>query len=186
MRFSLAYLIGTAALSSAAPILEQGLDAPSVDILPSHVTSSRPDSHVSKRAIAEILAGSVASAAGEQLTLALAGIVKKMLPLTEWDPAREAFTQEATMSLWNNNPDPAKWAAAVCYNQAWDVSNKAGISDVVSLKFSLGALNTDYDCMYIGKGTQFYTQGDGGFINLRYQYDDKTCKYDALTGDLSC
>ncbi|EUC38068.1 hypothetical protein COCCADRAFT_83817 [Bipolaris zeicola 26-R-13] len=141
---------------------------------------------VSKRAIASIIAGSVASVAGEQLTLALAGIVKKMLPLTEWEPAREAFTQEATMSLWNNNPDPAKWVAAVCYNQAWDVSNKSGISDVVSMKFSLGALNTDYDCMYIGKGTQFYTQGDGGFINLRYQYDDKACKYDPITGDLSC
>lgn len=121
---------------------------------------------VSKRAIASIIAGSVASVAGEQLTLALAGIVKKMLPLTEWEPAREAFTQEATMSLWNNNPDPAKWVAAVCYNQAWDVSNKSGISDIVSMKFSLGALNTDYDCMYIGKGTQFYTQGDGGFINV--------------------
>lgn len=122
--------------------------------------------HVSKRAIASIIAGSVASAAGEQLSLALAGILKKLLPITEWDPAREAFTEEATLSLWNNNPDPAKWVAAVCYNQAWDVSNKAGISDVVSLKFSLGAFNTDYDCMYIGKGTQFFTQGDGGFINV--------------------
>lgn len=30
MRYSLAYLIGTAALVSAAPVLEKGLDVPSI------------------------------------------------------------------------------------------------------------------------------------------------------------
>lgn len=68
--------------------------------------------------------------------------------------------------MWQNNPNPGKWPAVVCYNKGWRVKNAGAISDVVDVNLKMGALHTDYDCMYIGRNNQFYTDGDGGYINV--------------------
>jgi len=94
----------------------------------------------------------------------------KLLPFKEWNPAREAFTKQAVADLWQRNPNPSKWVAVICYNQAWRVKNNAGISDVADINFKLGSFNTDYDCMFMGRHNQFYTQGNGGFINVSISF----------------
>jgi hypothetical protein len=72
------------------------------------------------------------------------------------------------------NPDPARFQAAACYNQGFSVADPANIDGQNSVKFSLGLLNTDYECMYIAAPNQFFTEGDGGFINVRLNDMHKT------------
>lgn len=74
-------------------------------------------------------------------------------------------------------------------------------------------LPNSYDCMYVSGNNQFYTHGDGGYINvscifmlelsslyrvattltlaaslekLAYVYDNTRCAFDRATGDLTC
>ncbi|RMZ68823.1 hypothetical protein GMOD_00002686 [Pyrenophora seminiperda CCB06] len=99
-------------------------------------------------------------------------LLNKLFPIKDWNPARETFTKETTALMWQNNPNRNRWVAVACYNKGWSVKDRGAISDVVSVELKLGALHTDYDCVYIGRGNQFYTEGDGG--------------YDGRTGDLTC
>ncbi|ORY16573.1 hypothetical protein BCR34DRAFT_611436 [Clohesyomyces aquaticus] len=105
--------------------------------------------------------------------------------LGEWNKARETFTQTTTLEMWNRNPDYAKFAAAICYNKGFRVKDPAGIAEQTSAKLELGLLNTDYECMFMAAPNQFFTDSDGGFINLSYRYDSR-CSFDAATGDLTC
>ncbi|KAG4430074.1 hypothetical protein IFR05_014447 [Cadophora sp. M221] len=100
--------------------------------------------------------------------------------------ARRKFTQETTNQMWNDNPDRAYFAAAICYNKGYRVRDWNGISERVSQKLSTGLLNTDYDCMYMSDNNAFWTDGDGGYENLAYVYDGNRCSFDGKTGDLTC
>ena len=41
------------------------------------------------------------------------------------------------------NPDPAKFVATICYNQAYDLENPAGMDGLNSAKITSGPLNTE-------------------------------------------
>ncbi|KAJ0118762.1 hypothetical protein N8I77_001450 [Diaporthe amygdali] len=105
--------------------------------------------------------------------------------LGKWNQAREEFSKKTTAEMWARNPDYQKYPAAVCYNKGYKLKDPAGTTGLVSAKLTLGQLNTDYDCMYMTANNQFYTQGEGGFINLSYTYSSR-CTFDKGTGDLTC
>ncbi|EYB25565.1 hypothetical protein FG05_03166 [Fusarium graminearum] len=86
--------------------------------------------------------------------------------ISNFDAGREAFTVQTTEAMMANNPDPERFQAAACYNKAFSVADPANIDGQSSVKFSLGILNTDYECMYIAAPNQFFTEGDGGLINM--------------------
>lgn len=88
--------------------------------------------------------------------------------------------------MWSSNPDRSRYPAVACYNKGYSLRDNNGKAGLISARLSLGVLNTDYDCMYMTGNNQFYTHGDGGYINLAYQYDSGRCSFDGSTGDLSC
>ncbi|KAF6810545.1 hypothetical protein CMUS01_13445 [Colletotrichum musicola] len=88
--------------------------------------------------------------------------------------------------MWDNNPNPSLYAAAVCYNKGYGLQRPDGVAGKVSAKLTLGALNTDYDCMYMEGNNQFYTHSEGGYINLAYHYDANRCTFIKDNGDLHC
>jgi hypothetical protein len=67
--------------------------------------------------------------------------------------------------MMDSNRDPAN-VAAVCYNKGYRVENQANVRGLVSAKLSQGILSTDYDCMYLQAPNAFWTDSDGGFINV--------------------
>ncbi|KAJ8079451.1 hypothetical protein PM082_013789 [Marasmius tenuissimus] len=109
--------------------------------------------------------------AGVAIGQALGELLAKLVPIRKWDEARETFTKSTTAAMWARNPNRSKWVAAICYNKGWRAQNPGGISDVQSMELKLGVLHTDYDCMYMGRNNQFYTDSDGGYINLT-AFDD--------------
>jgi hypothetical protein len=89
--------------------------------------------------------------------------------------------------MWARNPDYKKFPAVACYNKGYRLANPANVDAVASVKFELGLLNTEYvaslhyrhdtfpktlltlksyDCMYIQGPNQFFTDSEGGFINV--------------------
>jgi hypothetical protein len=95
-------------------------------------------------------------------------LLNRLFPLKDWNPAREAFTKQTTALMYQNNPDRRRWPAVACYNKGWSVKDRSRISDVVSMRLNLGAFHTNYDCMYVGHNNQFYTESDGGYINVSF------------------
>ena len=125
------------------------------------------DAHLQKRRAGARLNGAAEGiGAGASIAGAMSGLLQKLFPINNWNSARETFTQSTVDAMWARNPDRNRWVAAVCYNMKWDVANRGGISDVASVKLSMGALNTDYDCFYIGRHNSLWTRGDGGYINV--------------------
>jgi hypothetical protein len=88
--------------------------------------------------------------------------------ISNFDAGREAFTVQTTETMMANNPDPERFQAAACYNKAFSVADPANIDGQSSVEFRLGILNTDYECMYIAAPNQFFTEGDGGLINVSH------------------
>ncbi|KAI1031341.1 hypothetical protein LB504_000131 [Fusarium proliferatum] len=105
--------------------------------------------------------------------------------ISNFDAGREAFTVQTTEAMMANNPDPERFQAAACYNKAFSVADPANIDGQSSVEFRLGILNTDYECMYIAAPNQFFTEGDGGLINLSFTHTDR-CTFDQETADLTC
>ncbi|KAK8054738.1 hypothetical protein PG994_009805 [Apiospora phragmitis] len=68
------------------------------------------------------------------------------------------------------NPDPTHLIAAACYNMQYKLETPANVDSTASLEFKLGALKTNFDCMYIKGPNNFYTEGDNGYVNLAYDY----------------
>lgn len=128
------------------------------------------DHHLSKR---EPVTAAILTAAG---TAAVTAIVNEAVSaavafigdISNFDSGREAFTVQTTEAMMANNPDPERFQAAACYNQGFSVADPANIDGQSSVEFKLGILNTDYECMYIAAPNQFFTEGDGGLINVRY------------------
>ncbi|KAH7085874.1 hypothetical protein BKA63DRAFT_28336 [Paraphoma chrysanthemicola] len=105
--------------------------------------------------------------------------------LGKWTEVREGFTKATVRAMWQRNPSYSRYPAAICYNKGYHFQNGKW-SGRVKAKLSLGTLNTDYDCMYMEGGNQFYTHSDGGYINLAYNYNGARCSHDRRTGDLTC
>ncbi|KAK8052196.1 hypothetical protein PG993_003581 [Apiospora rasikravindrae] len=193
MRFTatnaLALLSATASIASATPT---GHYSPNAAVA---VTEKRGEpqtlehpqqQHVQKREILTAILTTVGTTAATAITTkaieAASGLIKD---LANFDNAREAFTKKTAQDMWAANPDPAKFAAAVCYNMAYDLEDPNGMDGLTSAKMTLGPLNTDYDCFYMTAKNALYTRGDGGFINLAF-VSDKRCTFDSDTADLTC
>ncbi|KAK7955991.1 uncharacterized protein PG986_005213, partial [Apiospora aurea] len=149
-------------------------------------TLDAPQQHVQKREILTAILTTVGTTAATAITTeaikAASGLIKD---LANFDNAREAFTKKTAEDMWAKNPDPAKFAAAICYNEAYDLEDPKGMDGLTSAKMTLGPLNTDYDCFYMTAKNALYTRGDGGFINLAF-VSDKRCTFDRDTADLTC
>jgi hypothetical protein len=122
--------------------------------------------------IAAILLAAGTAAVSAVVTEAITATTKFIGDVSNFDSAREAFTQQTTKEMMARNPDPARFQAAACYNQGFSVADPANIDGQNSVEFSLGLLNTDYECMYIAAPNQFFTEGDGGFINVSLDYTE--------------
>ncbi|KAL8312455.1 hypothetical protein RB597_002868 [Gaeumannomyces tritici] len=105
--------------------------------------------------------------------------------LKNWTPAREAFTKATSAEMWAKNPDPTKYAAAICYNMGYSITDPAGVEGLVKARLKSGLLKTDYDCFFMTAGNTMNLKGDGGFINLSFNAD-KRCTYDKNTKVIRC
>ncbi|GME26545.1 uncharacterized protein EAE97_006828 [Neofusicoccum parvum] len=147
-------------------------------------------SALEKRAIPAVIVGAAgiigSTALTDLTTRAIKASVGLISNLNNWNSAREGFTRTTTREMFNRNPDRRRWKAAVCYNKGYAVKDRNNVAGFRDAKFSLGPLNTDYDCMYLGAGNAFYTHAEGGYINLSYTYQRGACTFDGKTGDLSC
>ncbi|EJT74869.1 hypothetical protein GGTG_08707 [Gaeumannomyces tritici R3-111a-1] len=103
----------------------------------------------------------------------------KVKDAPDFDAARKAFTQDAVRELFDANPDPAVYQAAVCYSSEFTVADPAAVAGKTSLelKSTTGALRTTYECFYMGAPNTFTALGDGGFVNLAIQSSDR-CKFE--------
>jgi hypothetical protein len=113
-----------------------------------------------------ILTAAGTAAATAIVTEAVNAAVSFIGDISNFDAGREAFTVQTTEAMMANNPDPERFQAAACYNKAFSVADPANIDGQSSVEFRLGILNTDYECMYIAAPNQFFTEGDGGLINV--------------------
>ncbi|KAH7385951.1 hypothetical protein BKA66DRAFT_569269 [Pyrenochaeta sp. MPI-SDFR-AT-0127] len=144
-------------------------------------------SKIQKRGAALIVIG----IAGTSFLIGLTKIaceigVETVKNLGDWTEVREEFTKATVVKMWDENKDYNKYPAVACYNKGYSLQYPNRIDGKVSAKLELGQLNTDYDCMFIEAPNQFYTHGDGGYINLAYRYNSNRCSYDSKTGDLTC
>ncbi|EKG12743.1 hypothetical protein MPH_10124 [Macrophomina phaseolina MS6] len=157
---------------------------------PELVVDITTEKAIEKRAIPAVViaAGSAmgSAALGDLTTRAINAAVGLIGNIANWNAARERFTRTTTAEMWKRNPDYNRWKAAVCYNMAYDVRDRNNVAGFKDANFKLGALSTDYDCMYLGRGNAFWTRGDGGYINLSYTYQRGACTFDGRTGDLTC
>lgn len=110
---------------------------------------------------------------------------KVIKSLKNWTPAREAFTKATAKEMWGKNPDPKKFAAAICYNMDYSVSDPSGVAGKVKVELKSGLLRTDYDCFFMSGGNTMKLKGDGGFINLAFNSDSR-CTYDRNTKFIRC
>jgi hypothetical protein len=127
---------------------------------PAHVLSKR------EPVTAAILTAAGTAAVTAIVTEAVNAAVAFIGDVANFDAAREAFTVQTTEAMMASNPDPARFQAAACYNKAFTVADPANIDGQSSVEFKLGLLNTDYECMYIAAPNQFFTESDGGLINV--------------------
>ncbi|KAH9203886.1 hypothetical protein DL95DRAFT_320562 [Leptodontidium sp. 2 PMI_412] len=206
MRFSVAALFFCSALANAAALPAPAPQAPNANIPPSQSSSFSGKKGSDGKLIAEpapegqdtqalqrragpivVVAGIAATAGAVILTkIAIEIGAETIANLGKWNEAREEFTKTTTQEMWNRNPDYTKFPAAACYNKGYRLSDPAGIDGLRSAKLELGLLSTDYDCMYIAGPNQFFTDSEGGFINLSYTYNPDRCSFDDNTGDLTC
>jgi hypothetical protein len=133
------------------------------------------ENSLSKRepVLATILVAAGTAAVSAVVSEAVSATAKFIGDVQNFDSAREAFTQQTTKEMMARNPDPTRFQAAACYNQGFSVADPANIDGQNSVEFKLGLLNTDYECMYIAAPNQFFTEGDGGFINVSSTYTRK-------------
>ncbi|KLU82630.1 hypothetical protein MAPG_01701 [Magnaporthiopsis poae ATCC 64411] len=98
---------------------------------------------------------------------AIQGAITLIKDISNWTKAREEFTKATVAQMWAENPDPKKYAAAICNNVGYTLKNgNAGAIGKVSVELKKGSLHTNYDCFYLEAGNTFSSTGDGGYINL--------------------
>ncbi|GJC81425.1 hypothetical protein ColLi_04263 [Colletotrichum liriopes] len=165
--------------SEAVESLQQRADAP-----PAGQDTQALQKRVSP-AVA-VIAGPAINVFASVVTAAIHAAIGGLASMAFWNPVRENFTKNTVKRMWDNNPDHAKYPAAICYNKGYGLQRPQGIIGLTSAKLTLGALNTDYDCMYMEGNNQFYTHSEGGYINLAYHYDGNRCTHLRDNGDLHC
>lgn len=153
-------IVNGAAIPSESGLHTTTLYSRDVAKSPAHVLSKREPVTVA------ILTAAGTAAATAIVTEAVNAAVAFIGDVANFDSAREAFTKQTTDAMMANNPDPARFQAAACYNKGFSVADPANIDGQSSVEFKLGVLNTDYECMYIAAPNQFYTESEGGFINV--------------------
>ncbi|KLU85934.1 hypothetical protein MAPG_04953 [Magnaporthiopsis poae ATCC 64411] len=116
---------------------------------------------------------------------AVKGANKVIQSVKNWTPAREAFTQATAKEMWDKNPDPKKYAAAICYNMDYSVSNPMGMAGLVKAELRSSFLHTDYDCFFMSGNNTMKLKGDGGYINLAFE-SDKRCTYNRDAKYIRC
>ncbi|GKT43453.1 uncharacterized protein ColSpa_03634 [Colletotrichum spaethianum] len=136
--------------------------------------------------VTAVVSGLGAGAMSVATEVAVNLITDTLRAVVDWTAAREAFTQKTATQMYKTNPDPKKFPAAICYNQGYRVKDPKGIDGKASVTLRSNVLHVSYDCMYMTAANAFYTDGDGGAINLYYAYDGKRCSFDKATGDLTC
>ncbi|KZL64627.1 hypothetical protein CT0861_07509 [Colletotrichum tofieldiae] len=102
---------------------------------------------------------------GKAIYAAGAAAVSQVSGISNWNKAREQFTQLITQIMIDHNPNPKEAVAAICYNKGYDVKDPKGIYGLRSEELSVWPAKTDYDCFYMGKNNAFWSRGDGGTIN---------------------
>lgn len=169
---------------------------------------------IQKREVLTTIVATVGTAVLTDLTTRAVGAATALVKdIGNWDQARQDFTRATAKAMMDNNPDPTKYVAAACYNKDYSVSNPENTDGKTSVSFKLGALNTNYDCLYMSAPNTFYTHGDGGYQNvsgpipystlleifllskgndayksrgqLAYR-NTNACTFDQSTGDLAC
>ncbi|KAK7981503.1 hypothetical protein PG996_009194 [Apiospora saccharicola] len=193
MRFTattaLAFLSATASIAAATPTGHYSPNA-GVATVEEREVQTLGHEQAQKRQIVTAIVTAVGSAAG---TAAATAITKAAIEaagnlikdVTNFDSARESFTKKTAADMWAKNPDPKKFAAAICYNESYDLRDPKGMDGLNSAKMSLGPLHTNYDCFYMTANNALFTRGDGGFVNLAF-VSDKRCTFDKSTADLTC
>ncbi|TLD14488.1 hypothetical protein PspLS_11114 [Pyricularia sp. CBS 133598] len=183
MQFSVATIFTT--------VLAAASTASALAIQPAHletrgaIVTIREEPALDKRgAAATIASGAGSEAAKEAARISVQAVANLISNIMQWDSARQTFTKETVKQMMDNNNDPTIVAAA-CYNKGYRVQNPANIDGKTSVDFKLGALHTNYDCMYMRGPNAFWTDSDGGYQNLAYRYT-KACSFDSNTGDLTC
>jgi hypothetical protein len=154
----------------------------------SAATLEARENSLSKRepVLATILVAAGTAAVSAVVSEAVSATAKFIGDVQNFDSAREAFTQQTTKEMMARNPDPARFQAAACYNQGFSVADPANIDGQNSVEFKLGLLNTDYECMYIAAPNQFFTEGDGGFINVSSSYTRKVVRTSTNDITIAC
>ncbi|KAK7935301.1 hypothetical protein PG985_000796 [Apiospora marii] len=192
MQFSITTALTTALVASSSvsalairlPQLSRDVTSSSGDSQAQEKRDSGAD--IQKREVLTTIVATVGTAVITDLTTRAVGAATALVKdIGNWDKARQDFTQATTKAMMDNNPDPAKYVAAACYNKDYSVANPANTDGKTSVSFKLGALHTNYDCLYMSAPNTFYTHGDGGFQNLAYR-NTNACTFDQSTGDLSC
>ncbi|KAK1980902.1 hypothetical protein LZ30DRAFT_658585 [Colletotrichum cereale] len=181
MRFSAISIILASALAVDAAVVP-------VVAKTSIPVAAESDSYIAERqagvigAITAIGTGAMSVATGVAVNL----VTDTLRAVADWTKARETFTQQTTDEMFKNNPDPAKFPAAICYNKGYRLADPNGIDGKASVTLRSNVLHVNYDCMYMTGANQFLTDSEGGLINLSYTYDNSRCTFDQSTGDLTC
>ncbi|KAL8382471.1 hypothetical protein RB595_006315 [Gaeumannomyces hyphopodioides] len=136
------------------------------------------EAHIEKREIITGIVTSIAITVGTEIaTKAVNAGIKLIKDISNWTSAREQFTKATVAEMMTQNPDPKKYAAAICNNVGYNFKNgDGGAVGKVSVDLKQGALKTNYDCFYMEFGNTFFSTGDGGYINLAARHSS-TCKF---------
>lgn len=137
------------------------------------------EAHIEKRQIITGIVTQVAITVGTEVaTQAINAAIKLIQDVSNWTSAREQFTKATVAQMWAKNPDPKKYAAAICNNVGYKFKNgDGGAIGKSSVDLKQGSLHTNYDCFFLEAGNTFYSTGDGGYINLAMRHLS-TCKFD--------
>ncbi|KAF4959406.1 hypothetical protein FSARC_10731 [Fusarium sarcochroum] len=140
------------------------------------------DPHLAKRlntqSSSNVAFGQAIYAAGE-------ATYKQVKAISNWNKAREQFVKGVTQIMMDHNPDPKTAVAAICYNKKYGIKDPKNIYGLRSEDLSIWPAKTDYDCFYMGRGNAFWSQGDGGSINLWTRWQGGACRFDK-SSDLYC
>ncbi|RYN15641.1 hypothetical protein AA0119_g13368 [Alternaria tenuissima] len=185
--FTTAVLFSAACIApmvSAAPVA----DATSDLLRSDGITAARLSPVDATTGLAKRAKGSARKKGGGDAADVVFDIIQNVFSLVgslnDWNSAREAFTKKTTADMMARNRDPANVAAA-CYNKGYRLQNPNNIAGLNSATLTQGLLHTDYDCMYLRAPNAFWTDAEGGYINLSYTYTNR-CNFDGDTGDLTC
>lgn len=131
-----------------------------------------------------IVQSALTDAVAPQVNEALTSGFNKVKDLGSWKQTRETFTKNTSQSLWDSNPDPAKYAAAICCSSGYTVQHRTGVVGRSSMELTSKreALKAVYDCFYLATPNTFTPTGDTGYKHLAFQTDDRcTWKDNVLT-----